>query len=235
MIKINVLIACEESQRNCIAFRERGHNAFSCDVQPCSGGHPEWHIHGDVMEYINPKKKKGKKIISFKTADGQEHCIEGTWDLIIAHPPCTFLTNAGAVRLLNKDGTIKDQLRYRKGVEAAEFFMRIYNADCPRVVVENPVPLKIFNLPKYSQIVEPYFFSDPWKKRTCLWERGVPLLEPTDIVEPQGLWVGSTSANRDPNIYTKYKLASHRDSKTRSKTFVGMANAMAEQWGALAQ
>lgn len=109
--------------------------------------------------------------------------------------------------------------------------MRFLEADCPRIAVENPLPLSHFNLPKWSQIIEPYMFGDPWKKRTWLWLKGLPRLEATNVVEPLGLWVGSTCANRDPEIYTKYMLHSNRDPKRRSKTFPGIARAMAEQWG----
>ena len=152
------------------------------------------------------------------------------WDMILAFPPCTYLTAAGAVRLFNQNGGIKDADRYKKGIKAAEFFRSFLNANCPKIAVENPVMLKCFNLPKYDQIIEPYMFGDPWKKRTCLWLKGLPDLRPTNIVKPKGLWVGSTSANRDPSIYTRYALHSNRDPKRRAKTFPGIARAMAEQW-----
>ena len=152
------------------------------------------------------------------------------WDMIIAHPPCTYLTAAGAVRLYNKDGTIKDPERFLRGGKAAEFFRTFLEADCPRIAVENPVPLKCFGLPKYQQIIEPYHFGEPWKKRTCLWLKGLPPLMATELVEPRGLWVGSTSARRDPTIKQRYELHSNRDQKRRSKTFPGIAKAMAEQW-----
>lgn len=205
---MRVLVACEESQEVCKAFRARGHEAYSCDLQECSGGHPEWHIRADARELLKLK-----------------------WDLIIAHPPCTYLTAASAVRLFDRNHIVKDQERERDGWAARDFFMEFYNADCPRIAIENPVPLRHFKLPGYSQIIEPYEHGHPWKKRTCLWLKGLPMLYPTEIVEPKGLWVGSTSANRDPAIYTKYELHSNRDPKRRSKTFPGIAKAMAEQWG----
>lgn len=153
------------------------------------------------------------------------------WDMIIAHPPCTYLTASGAVRLFNKDHTVRDVERYEKGVEAARFFMTFYNANCPKIAVENPVPMKCFGLPPYSQIIEPYMFGDPWRKRTCLWLKGLPPLIPMQApVEPMGLWVGSTSARRDPTIKQRYVLHSNRDQKRRSKTFPGIARAMAIQW-----
>lgn len=202
---MRILVACEESQAVTIELRRLGHEAYSCDIQDCSGGHPEWHIKGDALELLKMK-----------------------WDMIIAHPPCTYLTAAGAVRLF-PHGEVNEE-RLAKGKEAAAFFMVFYNADCPRIIIENPVPMKIFGLPEYSQIIEPFMFGDPWRKRTCLWVKGVPLLESTNVVEPLGLWVGSTSGRRDATVYSRYKLKSNRDAKTRSKTFPGIAKAMAEQW-----
>lgn len=204
---MRILIACEESQAVCKAMRERGHEAYSCDLQECSGGHPEWHIQVDALELLKMR-----------------------WDMIIAHPPCTYLTSAGAIRLFNHDHTLKDPERMEKGKRAADFFLSIWEADCPRLAIENPVPMKCFGLPKYSQMIEPYMFGDPWRKRTCLWLKGLPTLRPTNIVEPRGLWVGSTSGRRDPTVYQRYELHSNRDPKRRSKTFPGIAQAMAEQW-----
>lgn len=160
---MNVLIACEESQRVCMAFRERGHNAFSCDVQEPSGGHPEWHILGDALEIINPNCGVG---ISFETMDGMLHTITGKWDLLIAHPPCTYLSNAGA-RHLWKNHELNVE-RYNKGMIGREFFMKFYNADCPKICIENPIPSKIYELPKYTQIIQPYEHGHPFtKKRVC--------------------------------------------------------------------
>lgn len=204
---MRVLVACEESQAVTIELRRLGHEAYSCDLQECSGGHPEWHIRADALEMIKLK-----------------------WDMIIAHPPCTYLTAAGAVRLYDSEHNVKDPERFEAGLKARELFMSIWNADCPRIAIENPVPMKAFGLPQYSQIIEPYYFGDPWRKRTCLWLKGLPPLLPTDVVEPQGLWVGSTSGRRDATVYSRYKLKSKRDQKTRSKTFPGIARAMAEQW-----
>lgn len=221
---MKVLIACEESQTVCKAFRARGHEAYSCDIQEPSGGKPEWHILGDALEAI-----KGGTIV---TMDGVSHEV-GKWDLLIAHPPCTYLTSSSAVRLFNADHTIKDLDREAKGWEARQFFLSILSCGVERIAVENPCPLRWFKLPKYSQIIEPYMFGDPWKKRTCLWLRNLPNLVKTNAVEPKGLWVGSTSG-RDGctgRIKTGYTLPSHRDAKTRAKTFPGIAAAMAEQWG----
>lgn len=220
---MQILVACEESQAVTIALRQLGHEAYSCDIIPCSGGHPEWHIQQDVLPLLNG-------YCFFKTCDGSAHYVLGRWDMLIAFPPCTYLTAASAVRVFNKDHSIKDPERYQKGVEAAAFFRAFLEADCPKIAVENPVMMKCFCLPKYDQIIEPFMFGDPWRKRTCLWLKNLPLLEPTEIVEPQGLWVGSTCANRDPSIYTRYMLTSIRDSKRRAKTFPGIAAAMADQW-----
>lgn len=164
------------------------------------------------------------------TMDGLEHDV-GRWDMLIAHPPCTYLTSSGAARLFDSDHSVKDPDRFAKGIAAAYFFRIFLQADIPMIAVENPTPLKVFGLPRYSQIIEPFQFGDPWRKRTCLWLKGLPRLVATDVVEPEGLWVGSTSARRVPNIHDRYRLNSIRDSKKRSKTFPGIARAMAEQWG----
>ncbi len=214
---MNVLVACEESQRVATAFREKGHIAFSCDIQECSGGHPEYHIKEDVAKIING-------CCTFSTMTGDVYTIPYKWDLIIAHPPCTFLSKAGANRL-TINGKLQEN-RYKKGIEAANFFNLIYNADCDKICVENPVPLKIFGLPIYSQIIQPYMFGDAWKKTTCLWLKGLPLLIPDNIVEPLGLWINARTENKYPN---KGVI----NAKERSKTFPGIARAMAEQWGDL--
>ena len=228
---MNVLVACEESQRVCTAFREKGHNAFSCDILPCSGGHPEWHIQGDVLEILNPVTLFGtdKKGIGFHTCDGEFHGFVGNWDLIIAHPPCTYLSNAGA-RWLYAGGKLNTE-RYRKGLAGKEFFMAMLNADCPRIAVENPIPSSIYGLPEYSQIIQPYYFGEPWSKKTCLWRKGLEPLQPTNIVIDYKPYCssGSYSGTHDP----KYKGASRKggSAKSRSKTFWGIARAMADQWG----
>lgn len=222
ILTMKVLVACEESQVVCKAFRLFGHEAYSCDLQESSGGFPEWHILGDALEAL-----KGGSIL---TMDGLLHDI-GHWDMVIAHPPCTYLTAAGAVRLFAPDHSIKDPVRDMKGWAAADFFMEFLKCDVRYVAVENPCPLRRYSLPPYSQIVEPYYFGDPWRKRTCLWLRNLPELLPTNFVEPKGLWVGSTSGRRDASVYSRYSLSSHRDQKTRSKTFYGIAYAMASQWG----
>ena len=167
---MKVLVACEESQVVCMAFREKGHEAYSCDIIECSGGHPEWHIQADVLPLLNGN-------CEFKTTDGTDHYISGKWDMIIAHPPCTYLTGAGACNIP------KHPERIPLGFEAAEFFLKILYADCDKIVVENPPPMKRFNLPKYSQLVRPYMFGESNNKSICLWLKGVGTLKPTNIVE----------------------------------------------------
>lgn len=220
---MKILVACEESQAVCKAFRERGHEAYSADIQRCSGGFPEWHIMGDVLPYINGN-------CTFTTCDGARHTIAGTWDILIAHPPCTYLSNAGA-RHLWKNHKLNVE-RYEKGMQGREFFMHFYNADCPRICVENPIPSKIYELPKYTQIVQPYEHGHPFTKRTCFWLKGLPKLQPSNVVEPTATFCpsGSYSGKHDPKhrgVFTTDRA------KNRSKTFEGIAAAMAEQWGSL--
>lgn len=167
---MKILIACEESQTVCTAFREKGHEAYSCDIIDTSGTHPEWHIKQDVIPLLNGR-------CAFKTSDGTMHTINGKWDLIIAHPPCTYLTPAGACNIP------RHPERIPLGFEAAEFFLKILNADCEKIVVENPPPMKRFNLPRYSQLVRPYLFGDINNKPICLWLKGVEKLKPSKIVE----------------------------------------------------
>lgn len=164
---MKVLVACEESQAVCIAFRKLGHEAYSCDTQECSGGHPEWHIKGDVLPLINGNKP-------FITMDGDLHAIVGTWDLLIAFPPCTYLTNAGSIRLRIKGEINKE--RMAKAVEAKAFFMKFLEADCQKICVENPTPGKIHQLPQYTQAIQPWWFGHPYTKRTCLWLKNLPPL-----------------------------------------------------------
>jgi len=194
---MKILIACEESQAVCKAFRELGHEAYSCDLYECSGGHPEWHINDDVLNHLD----------------------EG-WDLMIAHPTCTYLSNAGA-RFLYPKGVLNEE-RLEKGMKAKEFFMKLYNANIPKMCVENPLPSKIFGLPKHTQVIQPFEHGHPFKKRTQLWLKGLPELKPTNIVDTAqstkiaGNWFNKGGKDRQKN---------------RSKTFPGIAKAMAEQWG----
>lgn len=223
---MNVLVACEESQAVCTAFREKGHEAFSCDVQHCAiYNHMEWHVVERAEILIRGH-------CHFQTVDGVFHSVE-QWDLIIAHPPCTYLSAAGAVRLYDSSHRIKDRARYEKGMEARRFFMLFLQADCPRVCVENPIPMKIFGLPPYTQIIEPFFFGEPWRKKTALWLRGLPALHATNPTTPTGLWVGASGSKRQTYKGKKdgIYLNTKRDPKIRARTFQGVAQAMAEQWG----
>lgn len=224
---LNVLVACEESQAVTIEMRKLGHRAFSCDIQPCSGGHPEWHVCGDAIPLLQHDAV-------FTTMDGVKHTAGG-WDLLIAHPPCTYLSNAGACRLYPRKGQL-DLDRYQKGLEAKEFFMTFYNADIPRIAIENPLPSSVFDMPKASQWIQPYEhqyeemnYSHPFTKRTGLWLKNLPLLTPSSPdAKPIGPYVPSGTGRKDREKYGAAKRG--EDAKNRSKTFKGIARSMAEQW-----
>lgn len=228
---MNVLIACEESQRVCTAFRDKGHNAFSCDIIECSGGHPEWHIKQDVLPLLNGN-------CEFMSEDGKAHTIKGKWDLIIAHPPCTYLTNGGAVRMFRKEtrdyspyGTFQmvNVERLKAGMLARDLFMAFYNADCERIVIENPVPMSIYMLPQPTQMVQPFEYGDPYSKKTYLWVKGLPQLTPTEILKTYQPYINGGGGRLDKPNYKNKKFAN--GGCKRSKTFPGIAKAMAEQWG----
>lgn len=215
---MKVLIACEESQRVCIAFRKRGHEAYSCDIQEPSGGHPEWHIKGDVLPLLNGR-------CEFTTIDGTKYKIDGKWDMIIAHPPCTYFSTAGANWLFR--GGKLDEERYKKGLEMKNLFMAIYNADCEKIAIENPVVMKIWELPKHAQEIQPYQFGHPFTKKTRLWLKGLPELNPTEIVEPAAKWV---SCGNRTNRKKQNQAVCKAYTNERAKTFPGIAEAMASQW-----
>ena len=208
---MKVLVACEESQTVCKAFRERGHEAYSCDIQEPSGGHPEWHILGDAIATLD-----GGVIT---TMDGKQHDV-GKWDLLIAHPPCTYLSNAGA-RFLYPKGVLNED-RLKLGLAAKDFFMAFYNAGCEKICIENPTPSRVYELPKYTQVIQPWMFGHPVQKRTCLWLKGLEPLKPTEIVEER------QSSKVPGNWFNK---GGKERQKNRAKTFPGIAAAMAEQWG----
>lgn len=239
---MKILIACEESQAVCKAFREKGHNAFSCDIMECSGGHPEWHIMQDVLPLLN-----GHCI--FHTADGAAHVVSGKWDMIIAFPPCTDLTNSGARHFEKKriDG------RHRKSVE---FFCKFLAADCDRIVIENPVGIisgdyvakhfpdlaEKYGLPrKPTQIIQPWQFAisdeDKTVKATCLWIKGASPLVPIHSEKPDVEyfeWFDEKSGRIKRQSQWRYNtrcLGPKERAKVASKTFNGIARAMAEAWG----
>jgi hypothetical protein len=265
---MNVLVACEESQAVCKEFRSLGHNAFSCDIIECSGGHPEWHIQGDVLKILNPSYRqvliggtptplkddenceiKMLPYITFRTMDGKPHYIEGKWDMIIAFPPCTDLTNSGARHFKKKrlDG------RQRKSIE---FFCQFLTADCDRIVIENPVGIisgdyvakhfpdlsQKYHLPrKPTQIIQPWQFAicdkDKTIKSTCLWLIGVNPLVPLHTEKPEieyFEWFDEKSGRTKRQSQWYYDtrcLGAKERARAASKTFPGIARALAEQMG----
>lgn len=222
-----ILAACEESQQVCKAFREKGHTAFSCDLQPCSGGHPEWHIQGDVVPLLNG-------YCSFTTMDGVRHSLPGKWDMIIASPPCTYLTITGN-RWLNVERYGETAIkRQQDRKDAADFFMKMINADCERISVENPIGCMNTMYQKPTQIVEPYMFGVPRHKKTCLWLKGLKPLEPTNIVPvDESDYYSCVAANGKIKHDTHSRSKGKKDEwgKIRSVTPDGLAEAMADQWG----
>ena len=221
---MNVLVACEESQRVCIAFREKGHNAFSCDIEPCSGGHPEWHIMQDVIPLLNGR-------CSFKTMDGIEHSMNGKWDLIIAHPPCTRLCNSGQRWLYYGDEEYRLKKK-KEQEEAVDFFLKFTKADCPRIAIENPMGImsSLYRKPDFTY--HPYDFENETEcKKTGIWLIGdIQPLKPTRK-EPlpkeqrtHGIWKAH---------FGDKKLAWNdpETARLRSQTPYGVAKAMSEQWG----
>ena len=218
---MNVLVACEESQRVCIAFRDRGHRAFSCDIEPCSGGHPEWHIQGDVLPLLNGG-------CTFYTMDGSRHEQGGRWDLIIAFPPCTHLAVSGARWFLEKQKDFRQQ-------KAVAFFMHFVLANCDRIAVENPIGIMSNIYRKPDQIIQPYDFGHPIRKATCLWLKNLPGLKPTQTVETKldehGFSIGGALRYATDENGKIISWNDPRTAKERSKTFPGIAAAMADQWG----
>ena len=206
-----VLIACEESQTVCKAFRDRGFEAYSCDIQEPSGNHPEWHILGDALEAI--------KVEKITTMDDKVHYI-GKWDLLIAHPPCTHLAVSGARWF--SEGIKPLSLKY----EAAAFFMKFSEAPIKHIAIENPVCVMSTLYRKPDQIINPWQFGHPEQKKTCLWLKNLPLLRETNNVYEYMMTLSEKERSRI------WWLGSNH-AKERSKTFPGIAEAMAEQWGCL--
>ena len=200
---MKILVACEESQAVCSAFRELGYEAYSCDIEECSGGHPEWHIQQDVLPLLDGD-------CCFYTKDGAQHFIKGEWDLIIAFPPCTNLAVSGAryFEEKRKDG------RQQKSID---FFMMFVNAKCKHIAIENPIGIMSTHYKKPNQIIQPWQFGHGETKATCLWLKNLCELTPTDIVDgrEQKVWRMPPSKDR---------------AKLRSKTYPGIAKAMAKQW-----
>lgn len=194
---MKILVACEESQAVTIELRKLGHEAYSCDIEPCSGGHPEWHLQQDVVPLLKEK-----------------------WDMIIAFPPCTYLSNAGAKHLFRGHKLNID--RYEKGLEAKKFFMQIMNAECGKIAIENPVSSKVYEMPVHTQEIQPFMFGHPVQKKTRLWLKGLPKLIPTQPVEPE---------NNCHSAGTWFMKGGKERQKNRAKTFSGIAKAMAAQWG----
>ena len=221
---MKILVACEESQAVTIELRKLGHEAYSCDIIECSGGHPEWHIMQDVLPILNGN-------CEFKTLDGVKHKIDGKWGMIIAFPPCTYLSKAGACRLYPKKGQLNFE-RYKKGLEGKAFFMKFLNADCERIAVENPVSIRIFEMPQHTQEIQPWQFGHPVSKKTRLWLRGLPKLVPTKIVTCEAPYLPSYTSRKDTSKYGR-SYRTGKDAVQRAKTFSGIAKAMAEQWAGL--
>lgn len=204
---MKILVACEESQAVTIELRRLGHEAYSCDIIECSGGHPEWHLQQDVIPLLSQK-----------------------WDMILAFPPCTYLTVTGN-RWFNVDRYgEKAKQRYKSRDEAIKFFMMFVNADCPKIAVENPIGVMSSVYRKPNQIIHPYMFGDPARKATCLWLKGLPELQPTNVVKPEIIRYKNGKGTDSPWHINTMALPPAERAKTRSRTFPGIAKAMAERW-----
>lgn len=223
MSGLNILVACEESQAVTVELRRLGHNAYSCDIIPCSGGHPEWHIQRDVLPLLDG-------FVLFNTADGTPHFVGSRWDMIIAFPPCTYLTVTGNRWFNIERYGDKAVQRHKDRADAIKFFLAFANANCDKIAIENPVGIMSSEWRKPNQIINPYQFGDPFEKKTCLWLKGLPELKPTNIVgtPPRKQF---ESGKTMPAWYAEvWHLPKEERAKIRSKTFPGIAAAMAEQW-----
>ena len=214
---MKILIACEESQATCIEFRKLGHEAYSCDILEQSGGHPEWHIQGDCLI----------------------EAYSGKYDLMVAHPPCTYLALSGNRWLYNEDGS-KNEERWEKQKQALDFVRKLLNAPIKHIALENPISVISSKIRKPNQIVQPYMFGDKAQKSTCLWLKNLPLLKPTNIVDKGEFfeWIDSKTGKKkkQPQWYydaMRFATTPEQRRSLRSKTFQGMAQAFAEQWGDL--
>ena len=234
MKKLNILVACEESQAVTKQFRLLGHNAYSCDLLPCSGNHPEWHFNMDVFKVI---KNKGGIL-----QNGNKVKINGNWDLMVAHPPCTYLAVSGARWFYNPNDSHlpmnertphpKYPNRKKDQADAIDFFIKLMNVPIKHIAIENPIGVISSVYEKPSQIVHPYMFGDEASKTTCLWLKNLCKLEPTEIVG-KGERIQFASGKSQPKWYSDafVKAKTPEERRTlRSKTFKGMAEAMAIQW-----
>lgn len=200
-----VLVLCEESQEVCKAFRAKGHYAFSCDLQKCSGGKPKWHLKMDAFDALKYMK----------------------WDLVIAHPPCTYMSKAGARWMYPTAGNISLE-RLQKAIDAKVFFMKILNCGVKKICVENPQPLNVVALPSHTQVIQPYEYGHPFSKKTLLWLKGLPPLAPTKVIKEYKPYLPSNTGGAKRGQSFMYKSITQKES---SKTFSGIAKAMADQWG----
>ena len=203
---MKILVACEESQTITKKLRALGHEAYSCDLIDCSGGQPEWHLQEDAILVAN-----------------REH-----WDMMIAHPPCTYLSHAGA-RWLYPKGVLNED-RYKKGMEAKGFFMELLNAPIERIAVENPLPSKIYGLPPHTQTIQPYQFGDEAQKKTLLWLKGLPELKHTNIVGKGEMVTYKSGKTKAKWFMDAAKGTKEERARLRSVTFDGIAEAMVNQW-----
>jgi hypothetical protein len=204
---MKILVACEESQAVTIELRKLGHEAYSCDIEPCSGGHPEWHLQQDVTPLLKQK-----------------------WDMIIAFPPCTYLTVTGNRWFNTERYGNKAVQRHKDREKAIEFFMLFANADCEHIAIENPIGIMSTFYRKPDQIIQPYMFGDKARKATCLWLKNLPCLQPTNVVEPIIIKYKNGKGTDNPWHMETMKLPPIERARARSKTFPGIAKAMAEQW-----
>lgn len=233
MISIKVLVACEESQRVCAAFREKGHEAYSCDIIEPFGGHPEWHIMQDVLPLLNGR-------CSFKTMDGAEHRVDGKWDMIIAFPPCTYLTLSGN-RWFNVERYGEKAIqRHKDREDAIKFFMAFAEADCEKIAIENPIGVMSSHFRKPNQVIQPWQFAlsdeEKTEKSTCLWLKGLNPMVPRTKEKPELAhheWVTPSGERKRQTMwyYNTRCLPHSQRSTAASKTFPGIAKAMAECWG----
>lgn len=219
---MKILVACEESQAVTIELRKLGHEAYSCDIIECSGGHPEWHIQENVLPLLNG-------FCSFRTVDGASHTLIQKWDMIIAFPPCTYLTNTGNPYLNVEKWGEKAIQRAKNREEAFEFFMKFANADCEKIAIENPIGYCNTHYRKPNQIIQPWQFGHPFTKGTCLWLKGLAPLVPEVKEKPQNCKSYAWETMIDERGKT-ISWDSDLSKKLRSKTFPGIGRAMAEQW-----